>query len=263
MRDGTVSQEALDVGLKERSKISRKHGEDREDPEGPEPELRGGVNIGKDAQEQGESRGFGSRGKERGNGSGSAFVNVRSPNLERRSGDLEAQADEDEGEAELEHGARGIGGIHFQEIRCAGDSVNQRDAVEKKGRGKRAEKEILHRGFAGFQCVAAVAGEDVAGDGAHLEADERGEEFLRGGENAHARSGEEDERVEFRILEPFTLEIGGRAENNEYGHQADEMAEEDAERIGGDKAGEGRAGIMDRIKVPDDSAKRSDDRNRR
>ena len=209
------------------------------------------VNVGKNAQEQRESRGFRSRGKERGDGRGGAFVNVWCPNLEGRGGDFEAEADEDQREAELQHGACGIGGIHSQKIGGAGDAVDERDAVQKKGRGERAEKEILHRGFAGLQRVAAIAREDVAGDGAQLEADERGEQFLRGGEDAHSGGGEEDERVEFRVGEAFAVEIRRRGENDEYGDQPDEMAEENAERIGGDEAGECGAGIVHRIKIAD------------
>ena len=96
MGDRAVRQQALDVGLQQRTEISREHREHRKNPEGPEPKLRGGVNIGKDAQEQREGRGFRARGKERRDGRGRAFVHVRRPNLERRGGDFEAEADEDQ-----------------------------------------------------------------------------------------------------------------------------------------------------------------------
>src|SRR5579859_2801594 len=60
MGDGAVSQEALDVGLDEGAEVADKHGERGEDPEGPEPVLGGSGYGGEDAQEQGESSGFGS-----------------------------------------------------------------------------------------------------------------------------------------------------------------------------------------------------------
>src|SRR5712691_11998356 len=70
VRDGAVGEHALYVGLHERAEIAHKHRKDREDPEGPEPEMRRGGNRGVNAQEQGEGGGFGARGEERGDGGG-------------------------------------------------------------------------------------------------------------------------------------------------------------------------------------------------
>src|ERR1700730_3279651 len=90
VRDGTVSQQALDVGLHQRAEVACKHGEDGQDPESPEPEVGGGGNGGENAQEAGEGGILRSGGEQRGNRRGGAFVDVRGPYLKGRGGDLEA-----------------------------------------------------------------------------------------------------------------------------------------------------------------------------
>src|SRR5262249_13378541 len=125
------------------------------------------------------------------------FVDVRRPDLKGRSRNLESQADEQESEAELKQRVWIARGKHGGEERPSRGTRDQRDAIKKKSRGKRSEKEILHGGFAGTTRFAPVAGEDVARDGTHLQADEGGEEFLRGGKNAHPGGGEENQRIKF------------------------------------------------------------------
>ncbi len=56
--------------------------------------------------------------------------------------------------------------------------------------------------------IAAIPGEDVAGDGAHLQADEGGEQLLRGGQHAHPSGGEKDEGIELGGLQMLAFEIG-------------------------------------------------------
>src|SRR6202158_1261315 len=97
--DGAVGEHALDVGLHERAEVTGKHGEHGENPEGPEPEMRGGRNRGKDAQEQRERGGFRSRGEERGDWRGRAFVDIGSPALEGSECDFKAETDQYEREA--------------------------------------------------------------------------------------------------------------------------------------------------------------------
>ena len=215
--DGAVGQHALDVGLDERAEVADEHREDGENPECPEPEMSGGGNGGEDAQQQREGGRFGAGGEQRGDRSGSAFVDVGRPELEGGGGDFEAEADQDQGEAEFEEIAGAVGVGHQREIRGAGDAVDQGDAVEEEGGGERAEQEVLHGRFAGLEGVAAISGQDVAGDRAHFEADEGGEKFLRGGEDAHAGGGEQDQGEEFGGFQIFALEIGAGDEDDQNG----------------------------------------------
>ena len=113
----------------------------------------------------------------------------------------------------------------------------QRNAVKEKGRGERAEQEILHSRFVRPGGIAPVAGQDVRRDGAHLEPDEGGEEFLRPGHDAHAGSGQQNQRAEFTGIEILALEITGGAEDHEKGHSTNNPVNEQTERIGPKKAG--------------------------
>src|ERR1700740_2603391 len=203
--------------------------------------MRGSGYGGVDAQKEGEGGGFGSGGEERGDGRRCTFVDVRGPDLEWGQRDFEAEADQDEREAELQERAGGVDGGHAGENGCAGDTVDQGDAVEEKGGGERAEEEVFHGGFAGFEGVTAISGQDVAGGGAHFEADEGGEQRLRGGKYAHAGGGEEDEGVELGGLQVLALEVGIGGENDQEGDEADEEMEEDAEAVHLDEAEEGWA----------------------
>ncbi len=208
VRNGAVGQQPLDVRLHQRAQIAGEHRKRRERPEGPEPEVRGGRNRRKDAQQQSERRGLRSRGKKRRNRRWSALVDVRRPHLERRGGHLEAQADQDHGQPKLEKRAmKKLLGAHFGQHRRSARSIHQRDPVEEKRRRERAQQEILHRRFGRLERIAAVSRQNVAGDRTHLQADERGEQLLRRSKHAHARRGKQQQRVKFREGKPFPLQV--------------------------------------------------------
>src|SRR5580692_4263654 len=242
MRDGTVGQHAFYVGLNDRAEIAGKHGERRENPEGPEPVTGSGIDGRENAQQQGEGGGFGAGGKERGDGRGRAFVDVGRPNLERRSGDFEAEADENQGQAKTQQHAGRIGGGQVLQVGAATDAVDERNAVEEEGRGEGAEQKIFYGGFGGLDGVATVASEDVAGDGRHFEADEGGKQFLSGSENAHPSGGKQDESIKFGGVEILAFKIGIGGEDDQECYQADEPVKEQAIDIALDQAAETRAG---------------------
>ena len=186
---------------------------------------------------------MGAGGEQRGDGRGRAFVNVGAVNLEWRGDDFEAQADEDQREADdgerIEVALRGDQfferGLHQVNARGARGAVHHGDAVEEKRGGEGAEDEIFQRGFVGFYGAAAEAGEDVAGDGAHFQADERGDEFVRTGEDAHAGCGEQDQRIIFAALDAFLVEILHGTENREGGRDDHDYVDKNAEGIGADQ----------------------------
>jgi hypothetical protein len=155
-------------------KFPVQHAERGRHPQRPEPQRRRGVHAGEDAQRQGERGSLGPSRKQRGDRSGSAFVNVRRPKLERRRGDFEGQADENKSEADLQQGVRGIVGKrrHQVEVRRSRGSEGQRDAVKEESRGERSQQKIFHRRFVRARGVALVAGQNVGSDGAHFQADE-------------------------------------------------------------------------------------------
>ena len=98
VRDGTVGQHALDVGLQQRGEIADAHGGQRAGPHQRLPAVADGLEGGdENAQEDGEGGGFRSGGEERGDGGGRALVDVGRPDLEGRGGDFEGESDEHQG----------------------------------------------------------------------------------------------------------------------------------------------------------------------
>ncbi len=92
-----------------------------------------------DAEEHSEGSGFGAGGHERDDGRGRAFVDVGGPDMEGRGGDLEAEANDDHGEADGEERADGPArdgfanrGGDIVDARAAGSSENERDAVKEE-----------------------------------------------------------------------------------------------------------------------------------
>jgi hypothetical protein len=75
--------------------------------------LVGGEERFEETTGDGEACGFGADGEERGDGGGSALVDVGDPEVERDGGDLEGEGDEDESEGEesgfLWGGGEGVG----------------------------------------------------------------------------------------------------------------------------------------------------------
>src|SRR5580658_4567983 len=102
--DGTVGQQSLEVILGERGEVADGHGEERGDPDERLPtggdRLEGGQ---EDAEENGEGRGFWSRGEKRADRGGSALINVGSPDLEGCARNLKGKADEHERRGDTHH----------------------------------------------------------------------------------------------------------------------------------------------------------------
>ena len=93
--DGRVGEKPLDVGLNKCRKIAERHRKGGGDPQDPESSLAGRLKYGEDdAQEYGEGGRLGTGGEEGGDRGRRSFVDVRRPDLERHTGNLEGQAHE-------------------------------------------------------------------------------------------------------------------------------------------------------------------------
>ena len=165
-----------------------------------------------DAQQDDEAGGLGCGGKEGGDRRGSALVNIRNPELERRRGDFESERNEDEAEAEKE--GRGDGMVEggkdardLGEIRVSGHAEDPRDAVNEEPGGEGAEHEVFCPRFEAVPVAAQVGDEDVETDGDQFQRDEDHHEILRGGHPHEAGAGEDRDRVE--LAEPGAAPFGG------------------------------------------------------
>src|SRR6185503_15123867 len=85
----------FDVGLLNRGEVANYHAGQRADPHDRLPTAGDGTESGhENAQQNRERGGLGADGKESGNRSGRALIDVRGPDLERSGGNLEAESDE-------------------------------------------------------------------------------------------------------------------------------------------------------------------------
>ena len=135
-------------------------------------------------------------------------------------------------------------GLNQINARGAGGAIRHGDAVKEKRGGEGAEDEIFQAGFVGFDGAAAKAGEDVAGDGAHLQADERGDQFVCAGEDAHAGSGEKHQRIIFAALDAFFIQIIDGAEDRQRRRDDHHDVHKHAESVGADQVAIGRALVV-------------------
>ena len=103
MGDAGVGQHALEACLVQRSQVAQRHGEHGDDGERHAPRfLIGGHGDEQNAQEGGEAGRLGGGAHEGRDGRGRALVDVRRPHVEGDEADLEAEADDQKRQAEVE-----------------------------------------------------------------------------------------------------------------------------------------------------------------
>ena len=99
MSNTGVSQYSFDVGLPQSHKISHNHGQNTDDPEGPKDGLsvESHFPVGiKDSQENGKAYNFGPHRVKGCHRSGSSFIDIGCPHMERHYSDLEAKPNDDQ-----------------------------------------------------------------------------------------------------------------------------------------------------------------------
>ena len=212
------------------------------------------------AQEDREGGGFGSGGEECGDGGRRALVDVGRPDLERRGGHFEGEADEHQGGG---HGQNGVarlvqhGAAHQQQVDAAGSAVDQRHAVEKEGGGEAAQQEILERGFVAALIVAQIAGQDVARNGRNLQADEDHDQVVGCGHQALSGDGKQQQRVVFAGLGVLLRQEPVGRQNGQHADHDHQNAEKGGEAIHHEQAAKRRS--ADGVRV-DAGAERSRER---
>src|SRR6266567_8769723 len=155
MRDGGIREEALHVGLGERSEVApgeRSYGDTRDDVH---PLFLGSLfgrrkDRNKKSQKQSKTRRLGSNADIGGNGRGCAFVNVWRPLMKRHCGDFEEQAHgyENEGENRKKLESERI------EVQCDGKLPGQHLARGLAWRaGEMAERNDVRQPLTKSQCI--------------------------------------------------------------------------------------------------------------
>ena len=101
MGDTGVTQESLEIRLRNSGEVAEDQGKQGQKNEGEEQlvlEGRDGEEGLEDPDQNKEAGGLGCHGEVGGDGRGRALINIGHPELERRGGDFESESDEDERE---------------------------------------------------------------------------------------------------------------------------------------------------------------------
>ena len=261
--DRRIGHQPLEVALADRGEGAQHHRGDRDEDDDLLPV--GGDRLERahgDAHDQRHGRHLGRSGEEGGHRRRRAFVDVRSPHVERHGRDLEDEAGEHEDEAEhqpelpLRPRQRGGDGL---EAGVAGVAVDQADAVEQDARRQRAEHEIFEARFRRAHGIAIDGGDDVERQRLQLEPEIERQHVVGRDHQEHAERRQHDQH---RVLELVELLLAGEADRH---HQRQHRAEEGEqlhqprERIGDEGAGESLA-VADEHQHPGAGADQQRDR---
>ena len=136
----------------------------------------------------------------------SAFVNVRSPGVEREQRELESDSAEEKQHGNPQERARTAcdGGLNLVEVEASGETVEVAEAEQFKCRGDRSHQDVLGGGFGTVLVALVPGGECVHRDGCDFEAEEEREQVA----SAHDR--ESTERCKCNGADEFGYLVHGR-----------------------------------------------------
>ena len=190
----------------------------------------------RDACEQRQGRPLGGDREKRADFGRGAFEHIGAPEVEWHRGELEADADQDEEHAEDDDRlAQIVAGAdvvnQIGEIPGAVVAGDQADAVEHDPRCAAAVDHVLEGGFARLPSAFQEAGQGIAGQAGHLDADEDHQQMIRRRHDRHAEHRAEQEDVE--IGRVFLVGNAGqhRQEDDERGEGVEEHLDEDREVV--------------------------------
>ncbi len=108
----------------------------------------------------------------------SAFVNVRSPGVEREQRELESDSAEEEQHGNPQERARTAcnSGLDFVEVEASGETVEVAETEQFKCCGDRSHQDVLGSGFRAVLVALVPGGERVHRDGRNFEAEEEREQ---------------------------------------------------------------------------------------
>ena len=253
MADGRVGQGPLHVGLDDAEDRAAHH---RQDGQGVDDRLPVGGVLAEgqveDPDEAGEGGRLHARGHERGDRRGRAVVDVGAPRVERHRRHLEAEADEQHGEADQQQrvvqGDRlGEQVLDLDQVGGPGGAVDHGDAVEEERRREAAEDEVLEAGLLGLRPLPVEGGQGVDGDRQRLEGQEQHQQVVGHGHEHAARGRQEHEDVQLGPVEALAPQVVVGEERAEDHRRADHEDDEHPEAVDADGAPGGGEGAVGRI----------------
>ena len=154
--------------------------------------------------------------------------------MERHDGDLEAEAGDDQNRADDPRNRTRAGTERADDrgqIERTGGAEKEGEPQDQEGAGEAPQEKILERRLARLLAVAAQAGERVAGDRQHLEAQEHDQKILSRGHDHHARQGEEEKGEDLAVVHVLLLDVLERKQADERHGAAEEDGEIDGQTV--------------------------------
>ncbi len=246
--DAGIGQQALDVVLSQGHHVAYHHRESGQAPQdGGQAGGQAGEGGDEHAQQGGEAGGLGPHGHEAGHRGGRALVDVGGPHVEGHRRHLEAEADQEQAGADQQEqrslAAAGHSRHDALQIGVGGGPVDQRGAVQHEAGSESPQQEVLQRGFFRINLRAGEAGEDVQGDGEHLEGQEYHDEVGGDRHEHHPADAEEQQHVIFPALDAGAAQVIVSQGHPGQAAGQEEHVQEDGEAVHGHHAAESGQGL--------------------
>ena len=183
-----------------------------------------------------EAGGLDARGHVRHNGARCALIHVGRPRVKRCGRNLERQAHKHEREADEQHALVGqltLGqeGLDRGQVGRAGGAVDERDAVQQKRRGKRAEHEVFDACLLRL-CAAQVHGrEHVHRDRQRLDAEEQDDEVVGAGHDDATRRRQQQQHIELDADDALTAQVTDAQQRGEHNRAREHRSDEERKSV--------------------------------
>ena len=230
LRNAGVGEKPFEAGLHDRHQVAEDHAREGDDREQHLP-LRREVRqaAGEDADDHGDRRRLGPHRHERGDRDRGPLVHVGRPHVERRSRDLEGEADAHQDDAQQDQRV-GAGRV-AEALRDVGDhgrpraAVDERHPVKHERAREPADQQVLGSRLLGAEVGAGESAHYVERDREKLQAQEDGDERCGRGEDHHPDHRGHGQDVKLRLEQAAPPQVGVG-----QGHRQDaEAGEEDLE----------------------------------
>ena len=201
--DRGIGHQPLDVALADGSEGAERHRGDRDEHHDLLPLVR---DAGKSdhgcAHEDGDAGNFRRGGEEGCHRRRRAFIDVGRPHVERHRRNLEAEADEHKHQAEDQPEIGALVGRLGDPGKTdgAGETVDQRRAVQQHARRQRAQHEIFQSGFGRFHVVAVRGGHHIKRQTHHLEPEIKRDQIVCRYQQHHAERRQKEQHAVFEFL---------------------------------------------------------------
>src|SRR6202162_1034945 len=265
MTDTGIRQKTFEVRLRQRREIAiEQGGGGQENDRGDQAVLDSGQRLKRfhDTEKDDKSGRLRTDGKKRGDRSWSTLIDIGNPELEWGSGDLEAEADQNEQCTKKEtrliiQRNRRKHPLDLSEIGLPRDAINPGDTINSEARGKGAQDQVFDAGFQRSGVPAHVSHKDIKRNRDQLQGDENQNKVDRRRHPHHPGTSQ------YRKSEKFTktglrgtdhqealdrVGVMHRHDQHNNGGQDDNFLEENSQGIGSisvHSAGSGGARLED------------------